>query len=291
MTIYEHLGDVEAKNLVTSQLRSLAREVTKRGGRVIKFTGDGLLSSFDDEEAALWAAAGMSSRMAAEEIDIRIGVVSGPVLEEGNDVYGDVVNTAARVAALAKPTEILISRSLKGHLPMFMATFARDMRPVRVKGKSESLDLVAIQFPVTTDSMMEATWSLSADQTSACHGSRSETEERLELHYDGTVTYIEPGTSFTVGRAPSCDLVVSHPAVSRLHAEVTYNQGRFELHDHSTNGTYLGQLSSSRHLVRRKAKFSGAGTISLGAAPTGSGGVAIQFHVRPRVDLVAPCNN
>ena len=87
------------------------------GGRIVKTTGDGLLVEFTSVVVALQCAVaiqkGMSERNAdqAEDrrIEFRIGVNSGDVIIEGDDIHGDGVNVAARLEGLSEPGGICIS--------------------------------------------------------------------------------------------------------------------------------------------------------------------------------------
>ncbi|HSV18369.1 MAG TPA: adenylate/guanylate cyclase domain-containing protein [Casimicrobiaceae bacterium] len=86
-------------------------------GRIVKTTGDGLLLEFGSVvDAVQWAAAiqrGMRERnrdvRPDERIDYRIGVNMGDVIAEQGDLFGDAVNVAARVEALAEPGGICVS--------------------------------------------------------------------------------------------------------------------------------------------------------------------------------------
>src|SRR5512143_3147550 len=79
-------------------------------GRIVKRTGDGLLVDFASAVEAVRCAvaiqAGMNDRNRAEandRIEFRIGINLGDVIIEGDDIYGDGVNIAARLEALAEP--------------------------------------------------------------------------------------------------------------------------------------------------------------------------------------------
>src|SRR5215831_16623977 len=91
--------------------------VTKHEGRVFKVTGDGVLIEFASTVNAVQCAVDLQQGMAAanagepddKHIVLRIGVNLGDVLVEGNDLYGDSVNIAARLESHAEPGGILIS--------------------------------------------------------------------------------------------------------------------------------------------------------------------------------------
>ncbi len=93
-------------------------EIHQHHGRIVKFTGDGMLVEFSSVvEAVLCAVAvqcGMHGRNAdvaeQQRIVFRIGVNLGDVIAEPEDIYGDGVNIAARLEAMAEPNGICISQ-------------------------------------------------------------------------------------------------------------------------------------------------------------------------------------
>ena len=98
--------------------------VAKNRGRVFKVTGDGVLVEFASAVNAVQCAVDLQEGMAAANADVpedrhivlRIGINLGDVMVEGNDLYGDGVNIAARLEALAEPGGILISSTAHDHI-------------------------------------------------------------------------------------------------------------------------------------------------------------------------------
>jgi adenylate cyclase len=86
-------------------------KIGEHHGRVVKNTGDGVLAEFASVVDALRCGAevqaGMSERNARappdNRIEFRIGIHQGDVVVEDNDIFGDAVNIAARLEALAEP--------------------------------------------------------------------------------------------------------------------------------------------------------------------------------------------
>ena len=95
----------------------LAPLVAKHQGRIFKTTGDGVLVEFASAVNAVQCAVDLQQAMAAandgqpedRRIILRIGVNLGDVMVEGSDLYGDGVNIAARLEAIAEPGGILVS--------------------------------------------------------------------------------------------------------------------------------------------------------------------------------------
>ena len=91
--------------------------MARHNGRVFKITGDGVLVEFASAVNAVQCAVDLQQGMAAVNRDqpedhrivLRVGVNLGDVMVEGSDLYGDGVNIAARLEALAEPSGILVS--------------------------------------------------------------------------------------------------------------------------------------------------------------------------------------
>jgi adenylate cyclase len=109
-----------------ARLRALRAEViepllAEHRGRLFKTTGDGFLAEFSSAVQAVACARAIQERMAARNAaapeggrsELRIGLHSGDVLVEGDDLFGDGVNVAARLEALAEPGGICISARMR----------------------------------------------------------------------------------------------------------------------------------------------------------------------------------
>ncbi|HYC15548.1 MAG TPA: adenylate/guanylate cyclase domain-containing protein [Stellaceae bacterium] len=93
-------------------------KIAEHRGRIVKSTGDGILVEFvsvvDAVRCAVDIQRGMGERNAVVpqegRIDLRIGINVGDIISDGGDIYGDGVNVAARLEALAEPGGIYVSR-------------------------------------------------------------------------------------------------------------------------------------------------------------------------------------
>ena len=98
--------------------------IRDRGGRIVKVMGDGVLIEFTSAVNAVDAALDLQARMTqanrsvAEDrhILLRIGINLGDVIGDGSDIYGDGVNIAARLEALAEPGGICVSAKIHEEL-------------------------------------------------------------------------------------------------------------------------------------------------------------------------------
>ena len=114
------MGDDEAGTLAV--LRAHRKElvdgkIAEHQGRIVKLTGDGMLAEFPSVVNAVACAADIQRRMRERNADVpedrriefRIGVNLGDVIVEDGDIYGDGVNIAARLEALAEPGGTCVS--------------------------------------------------------------------------------------------------------------------------------------------------------------------------------------
>ena len=108
--LYETLGDAVARELVSQCLDLMTQQITKHGGTVIKTIGDEIMCTFATGDEAVESAMAMQEVVTEDlprinpnmpsSMTIRIGLHFGPAILEQGDVFGDAVNTAARMAGL-----------------------------------------------------------------------------------------------------------------------------------------------------------------------------------------------
>jgi adenylate cyclase len=116
-------------------------EIAKHHGRVFKLMGDGLLAEFgsvvDAVECAVVLQRGMAERNngvnVSQSINVRIGVNLGDVIVEGNDLYGDGVNMAARLQGLAEPGRICVSGKVRDEVHRKLGLGFEDLGEREVK--------------------------------------------------------------------------------------------------------------------------------------------------------------
>ena len=136
------------------RLKALRRElvdpkIAEHKGRIVKTTGDGMLVEFASVVDAVRCAVEVQQAMpernmgvaADSRIELRIGINLGDVIVEGDDLYGDGVNIAARIEALADPGGVFVSNTVhdqvRDRLPFVFEDlgeqqFKNIARPVRV---------------------------------------------------------------------------------------------------------------------------------------------------------------
>ncbi|MDK1492016.1 tetratricopeptide repeat protein [Sinorhizobium sp. 7-81] len=86
--------------------------VEKHGGRTFKTTGDGFLATFPSVNEALDAAIEIQNGFLEQPFDMRLGINLGDVIEDNGDMFGDGVNVASRLEAMAEPASIFVSEAV-----------------------------------------------------------------------------------------------------------------------------------------------------------------------------------
>ncbi|MFJ2743364.1 adenylate/guanylate cyclase domain-containing protein [Streptomyces sp. NPDC087440] len=125
---------------VLEKFESVAADaVSEHGGRVVKTIGDEVLFTVDCPAAAAEIALVLLERAEADPDmpELRTGLAHGQVLGRLGDVYGEVVNIAARLTAVARPGTIVADQQLADGLRDQPDYHVRSLRPVSVRGYSK----------------------------------------------------------------------------------------------------------------------------------------------------------
>lgn len=264
--LFEMRGDIEARRLIAAVLNALSEVTARHGGHVIKTIGDEIMCTFPGPMQGLLGSVDMQKRIALDpgfakdRLAIRIGLHHGDALvEEDNDVYGDAVNVAARMAALAKREQIISTASTLKMLTNAGMLRSRSVGQARVAGKQHPIDIVDITWQEDTSNVTMVQRAIRLDATPTA-------KNKLVMRYRGQVLEIDPlSPPFTLGRDPESSLIVDAEWVSRNHALIEYKRGYYMISDRSTNGTYvkLGDDDELR-LHRDEIHLRKSGVISLG---------------------------
>ena len=147
--------------------------IGKHRGRTVKLMGDGLLAEFSSVVEGVSCAAeiqrAMSARNAGSQIrgqmPFRIGLHLGDVVIDGDDLYGDGVNIAARLESIAQPGGICISRQAYDQVHKKVVLGYRNLGPQKLKNIPEPVEVFAIQGDglATTDERQEIRYCRTAD--------------------------------------------------------------------------------------------------------------------------------
>jgi class 3 adenylate cyclase len=107
------LGDERWRQLLERHHRIVREAIVGFGGREVKSIGDGFMATFDGPARAIRCARAIVESSADAGLRVRAGVHTGECEVMGDDIGGIAVHIAARVSALAEPSEVLVSRTVK----------------------------------------------------------------------------------------------------------------------------------------------------------------------------------
>lgn len=274
--LYETLGDQRAREAIARCIALMRAATERNGGRVIKTIGDEIMASFSNPEAAASALVEMqeeiTDRLAVDgfPLAVRAGFHHGVVLLEEGDVFGDAVNTAARMASQAKAGQIMTTGATVDRLPPERQATTRAIDLSTVRGKRDPIamfDLVRRREDATIMRGVPL--------------QDPRVRNRLVLRFQERTWVVDSGApTITMGRGTQNDLVIEHALASRLHARVEFRRGRFVLVDQSVNGTCLHRSAAPETWIRRdEAALEGEGVLGLGQAVTEDDAQAIHFAV------------
>jgi class 3 adenylate cyclase len=267
--LFELRGDVIARQLISAVLTALSEITVRHGGRVIKTIGDEIMCTFPAALNGLLASTDMQRRLksdpkfVAENLAIRVGLHHGEGLFEDNDVYGDAVNTAARMAALAKREQIVTTATTAEGVTAG-AIRTRSLGTARVSGKQHPIEIVDVMWQEDLSGVTTVHRAIRLDQLP---GAAPPVAKCILKYRDRTFELTPTSEPFTLGRDATSSLVIDAEWVSRNHAMIEYKRGYYMLADRSTNGTWvkLGEDDELR-LHRDEIHLRKTGTISLGQA-------------------------
>jgi class 3 adenylate cyclase len=107
------LGDDRWRDLLDNHDTIVRHELQRFGGREVNTAGDGFVATFSSPSAALACADEIIDAVHVLGIEVRVGIHAGEVEVRGADVAGMAVHIGARVAALAGPSEVLVSSTVR----------------------------------------------------------------------------------------------------------------------------------------------------------------------------------
>lgn len=284
--LYEAVGNARAAQAVTNVTQYIAEAVERHGGRVVKKLGDGVLGVFSDASSAMAAMAVLQREHKSRlnkwpeplRMAVRVGIVSGEVLDVDGDCYGDAVNVASRLCERAGRSEIWATAAtvlLAGAIPEL---WYRKLGKMEIRGKAEELVLYQVEWAEQEEQehvTMQAGISSHFDALDAALG-------QIQLSWPGReMTFSSDDVPLQVGRATQAQLCIGDPRVSRIHARIEWRNGGFVLIDTSSFGTWV-RFNDSQFPVRLRRDtclLHGAGQIALGVAFTDPSAPIMNFNV------------
>jgi class 3 adenylate cyclase len=137
------LGDDRWRDLLDNHDSIVRHELQRFGGREVNTAGDGFVATFTSPSAAIACAGEIVDAVRVLGIEVRVGIHAGEVEVRGADVAGMAVHIGARVAALAGPSEVLVSSTVRDIVTGSRRTFA-DRGEHELKGVPDRWRLYAL---------------------------------------------------------------------------------------------------------------------------------------------------
>ena len=259
--LYRELGDRKAEEKIRFVIETLSSCAQKQGGKVIKTIGDEIMCGFQSLLEATEAAKEMNRFVNDVGIELRTGISWGTVVERGEDLFGDVVNSAAFLTKTARAKEILIDEMALDEENTSVVHQIELIAEMTIKGRKKPCKIFRLNWEQLANTTQNATL------VNAPSSSEEKAQKVLEVRHQDACYIIDRGTPvIVIGRDKSnVTLKISHAKISRKHCTLTLKQGKFILEDHSTNGTYVDQEGFEPTFVHRESfALLGSGKLRLG---------------------------
>lgn len=265
--LYDSLGDVAAHDKIVASQMAMTKIVQQHNGRVVEVIGDEIMCMFKRPDDALNSACKIQESIYEDvnsHISVRIGFNSGPTGMENDHPFGDTVNVAARMAAIAKAGQIIMGQESFLRVSELKKRQTRLFKRMTIKGKHDPLDVYEI---VCED--LDYTVQISRKQISSL---RPSSISAVNLTFKGKTYEVKDiSKDIMIGRGPQCDIRIESDMASRLHLIIKCENGIILLKDQSTNGTYVKTRSGNRsaddqdlYLRNEEWLMVNSGMISLG---------------------------
>jgi class 3 adenylate cyclase len=262
--IYRRLGDAAASEMTQAFCARVGALLPRFAGRLVKTLGDEVMCAFPDAEQAALAMSALHAEISASPpgghpVQLHTGVNFGPVIVDGQDLYGTTVNVAAYLAAMARAEQILTTQAVVDRLSVAARPSARAVYSTRLKGDEHDVLIY------------EVIWQVDPGEITSTNAGRllqipSDEGALLLSTADRSIAVDRSRASVSLGRDEDNDVVVRDTFASRRHATVERDAVRLRLVDHSANGTFVWFDGSAEelHLLRGETLLHGTGRISLG---------------------------
>jgi class 3 adenylate cyclase len=241
------------RHLKSAQLEVWRPAIEASRGRLVGTAGDAMLAEFGSAVTAVGAAIDIQERMARfnealhadQRMMFRIGVHLGEVIidDEDQNIFGDGVNLAARIQALAEPGGIAVSRAVRDLVELKVEYTFADGGEQQMKNVSRAVQIFHVrharQAPVGTTTRMVPQITLRFEGPDSAGRKHA-----FDVAFDKLMAQPQ---GMVIGRsADQCELVVAHATVSRRHARLSVAGEALQVEDlGSTNGTAVNGTNLS----------------------------------------------
>ncbi len=270
--VFEALGNIKATQTITRLTRWVGKVCAAQHGYVVKNLGDGVLMVFSENADAVQAVVEMQ-RVHFERIKtwpealkmkLRIGLARGDVVAQDGDFFGDAVNIASRLSDLSGPEQILGTDTVIEALPPDSEVRARCLGAMEIRGREESCTVYRVEWQ---NELLSDFFTVPSQLTSSRNAPAVRQLGAISLSWlDVQMTFKSSDLPIFLGRAADAQFVVSDPRVSRLHAKITWHNGKFYIEDISSFGTRV-RFEGARDIVilrRNDCVLLVAGELALG---------------------------
>ena len=246
----EKAGDQVAHEALERCQFRLGQAAASCGARLMQSTADKVMVLAASPDAAADAASAMHLAMeklpktAEIKLSVGIGFHFGPVVQKGDEVFGDTVNLAARLCEHAGSAQIITTEWTAKLLSPLYRAWLRKLESTQIRGRSEETALC------------ELVWRAD-DNATALVRHRVEDlrpqQAALRLTYRGrTLERRREKDAISLGRGEECGIVVADQNASRQHCTIERRKDKFVLIDVSTNGTYVTVEGEKEVLLQRE---------------------------------------
>jgi len=277
--LFAQLGDLRAREAIDRCLSSISPVPARFGGRVIRTTGDALMCVFPEPGPAVLAAGEMQTQAARSgpgHPGLHVGLHHGPVTAEGIDLFGDTVNAASYLTAVAGEGEVVASEAVIAAVASPLRSLASPLSRVQLKGTAGESMIYRVQWS-ESDALLTHPRALLPVRVDPDPGA-------LLLECGRHTRVVDAARPIArLGRAEGNDLVIDRPNVSREHALIVLRRLRFHVIDRSVNGSWLVAGDGAiTELLRSEAVLSGPGLLWIGSRPGGESGCCVRLRLDRR---------
>jgi len=241
------------RHLKSAQIEVWRPAIEVSQGRLVGTAGDAMLAEFGSAVTAVGAAIDIQERMARfnealqadQRMMFRIGVHLGEVIidDEDQNIFGDGVNLAARIQALAEPGGIAVSRAVRDLVELKVDYVFADGGEQQMKNVSRAVQIFHVRHAraptlgTTTRMVPQITLRFEGPDSAGRKHAFDVALDKLMTQPQGMV----------IGRsADQCELVVAHATVSRRHARLSLAGEALQVEDlSSTNGSAVNGAALS----------------------------------------------
>ncbi len=285
-------GNFAARLLIEQHNKIVFPVIEQQHGHLVKTMGDGTLSYFDTPQDAVRCGVRIqksviefnNTKHPKVPIQVRIGIHTGQGLVEKKDIYGDVVNVASRIETQGNPGEVYLSEETYNALADKDEIYCSFQKLTSLKGKKEPFRIFkAFWIPeeIEADKKAPKAFTVEEKKKAASTSSILTESQMFKFQKSSKQVAAEIGTAgpsivieeadrgkrivhlnqpeTVIGRAPDSEVVLDESYISRHHAKITCENGKYYIED---LGSRIGTTVNGGQVTKQELTF--GDEISLG---------------------------